>query len=211
MTMWHEKVMVSAQAQLLRTLGPVADRLGYYLAGGTAVALHLGHRQSIDFDWFAEQPVTKPPGVRAALQEAGLMLEVKSAQDTLVDGAVQGIRTTFIEYAYQVLAPAEPWDKYGCRIASLADLACMKLWAVANRGSRKDFIDIYAILHHGAPLAGAIQDYRRKYAVRDTTPVMYGLAYFDDAEKQDMPKMLIPTKWAQMKTAIQKWTREAAV
>ncbi len=209
MTTWNKQIMVPAQAQLLTSLGPLADRFGYYLAGGTAVALHLGHRQSIDFDWFAAQPTVEPLAVPARLREAGLAYDAKSTSQTLVDGPIQGIRTTFIQYPYPVLAPPEPCDEFGCRVASLTDLTCMKLWAIASRGSRKDFIDLYAILRSGVSLAGAIEDYRRKYGVQDASPVIYGLAYFDDAEKRPMPNMLIPTKWAQMKTAIQRWARDA--
>ncbi len=68
----HAEIMPPAQEELLRVLGPLACRLGYYLAGGTAVGLRLGHRQSIDFDWFAERPVTRPPAVPEAVQTAGM-------------------------------------------------------------------------------------------------------------------------------------------
>ena len=206
---WHREIMPAEQADLLRTLGPVADRYGYYLAGGTAVGLYLGHRQSIDFDWFSPDPATRPPEVREALHQAGIALDVKSAGEKLVDGFIGAIRVTFILYPYPLLEPPIRWDEFGCPIASLRDLVCMKLWAVANRGSRKDFIDIYALLSSGVLLTEALQHYRRKFGVQDVMPVLYGLTYFDDAEKQPMPNVLIQEGWGRMKSAIQGWTRGA--
>jgi len=85
----------------------------------------------------------------------------------------------------------------------------MKLWAVASRGSRKDFIDIYAILKTGVALRDLLVRYRKKFDVRDIMPVVIGLAYFDDAEKEPMPTMLIKDDWGRMKSAIQQWMREA--
>jgi len=117
---------------------------------------------------------------------------------------------TFLRFRYSMLEEPEPWSAYGCRVASLSDLMCMKLSAIAQRGAKKDFIDIYTMLRRGASLGAALQDYRRKFGVQDTTPVMYGLAYFDDAEKEPMPQMLIQEDWSRMKSAIQRWTREAA-
>ncbi len=210
MTDWHDEIMPPEQGRLLRSLGPLADRLGYYMAGGTAVGLHLGHRRSLDFDWFAERPATQPRDVSAALRDAGMTFDVKNTSDSLVDGHIDEIKTTFIHYPYPLLAPPDRWDDFGCSIASLTDLSCMKLWAVANRGSRKDFIDVYALLRHGASLPEVLQLYRQKFAVRDTMPILYGLAYFEDAEKQPMPEMLIPEDWNGMKSAIQQWTRAAA-
>lgn len=210
MSIVHGHIMPAAQAELLRSLGPLAHGLGYYLAGGTAVGLRLGHRQSIDFDWFADNPRVQPPDVPGVLTNSGLRFDVKNLADRLVDGFINGIRTTFIQYPYPTLEPLEPWDEYNFALAGLTDLTCMKLWAIANRGSRKDFIDIYAILDHGISLGESLEAYRQKFGVQDTMPVLYGLAYFDEAERQPMPRMLIQADWSHMKSAIQNWTRQAS-
>lgn len=203
---WQEHILTAEQQRLLKVLGPVAEEFGFYLAGGTAVALRLGHRQSEDFDWFAAEPKVVP---ELLLPELGLAATPMQTSTGTLHCLIENVRVTFLRYRYPMLEDPEQWPAYGCRIASPADLMCMKLSAVSQRGSRKDFVDIYTILQRGASLAAALQDYRRKYGEQDAAPVIYGLAYFDDAEKQPMPKMLIPTKWAQMKTAIQRWTREA--
>lgn len=210
MSDWQEQILTLDQQRLLNVLGPVAEEFGFYLAGGTAVALRLGHRRSEDFDWFAPDPKVVPELLLPELADRGLAATPVQTSTGTLHCLINDIRVTFLRYRYSMLEDPEQWPAYGCRIASLADLMCMKLSAVSQRGSRKDFVDIFTVLQRGASLTEAIQDYRRKFGVQDATPVIYGLAYFDDAEKQPMPKMLIATTWAQMKAAIQRWTREAA-
>lgn len=203
------QIMPTDQAALLKDLGGLVHQYGYYLAGGTAVALWLGHRRSIDFDWFSPGPTVGPEDIAAQLQAAGHLFAVKSQSLNLIDGHIRGIRVTFVRYAYPTLEPATMWPDYGCGIASLLDLACMKLAAVAQRGSRKDLIDIHALLQHGLSLGALLADYRRKFGVSDMMPVLRGLAYFDDAEKEPMPAMLVSLDWAQLKSALARLTKEA--
>jgi hypothetical protein len=179
------------------------------MAGGTAVALRLGHRESEDFDWFSADAGAAADLLVPDLAERGLAVAPLQISTGTLHCSLDGVRVTFLRYRYAMLAEPEYWSTYGCRIASLDDLTCMKLSAVAQRGSKKDFIDIYAILRQGASLGTALQNYRRKFGVQDATPVLYGLAYFDDAEQEPMPKMLLQEDWGRMKSAIQRWTQEA--
>ena len=84
----------------------------------------------------------------------------------------------------------------------------MKLSAIAQRGSRKDFVDTYALGIEYRPLREMIGLYRRKYSVEDMVHVLYSLAYFDDAEQERMPKMVWKTDWRVIKETIQGWLRE---
>lgn len=196
---FHERVLTPEQQVLLRSLGPLADRCGYHLAGGTAVALRIGHRRSIDFDWFAENPSVPPERIEAELSPAGLGYTAKSRSPALLDGHIHGIRTTFVNYGYPALAAPERWSDYECAIASMPDLACMKLAAIAQRGSRKDFIDAFVIFRGTTSLAEALPEYRRKFRVTSLMPVLIGLTYFDDAEREPMPQTLVNVDWAQLK------------
>ena len=92
-------------------------------------------------------------------------------------------------------------------MASMEDIACMKLSAVAQRGSKKDFIDIYALGLRHFSLKEMLQLYQKKYAVRDIAHVLYGLTYFDDAERERMPKMFWSINWKTVKKTIQGWIR----
>ena len=87
-------------------------------------------------------------------------------------------------------------------MASLDDLAAMKLSAIAQRGSRKDFVDIYALAEKHAPLRQLLDCYARKFSIRDTGHVLYALSYFDDAEREPMPKMLWRLSWQEIKRRI---------
>lgn len=84
----------------------------------------------------------------------------------------------------------------------------MKLSALAQRGSRKDFIDIYALGRSGLSLETMLDHYRRKYAVKDILHVLYGLAYFDDAEGEAPPLLLWDLKWKEVKKTLQGWVAE---
>ncbi len=199
MPQFHENILVPEQQALLRSLGPFANQRGYYLAGGTAVALRLGHRRSIDFDWFAESPSVPPSQIEADLSAAGLGYTARSRSSNLLDGQIAGIRTTFVHYNYPMLTPPELWPDYGCQVASLTDLACMKLSAIAQRGSRKDFIDAFTIFNGVLSLADALAWYRQKFRLTSIAPVLVGLTYFDDAEPESMPQMLVNVEWARVK------------
>jgi hypothetical protein len=84
----------------------------------------------------------------------------------------------------------------------------MKLSAIAQRGARKDFCDVYALGSRQFTLQEMLDLYCRKFGVQDVSPVLYGLSYFDDAENERMPAMLWKAKWAEMKRAIQAWVSD---
>ena len=113
------------------------------------------------------------------------------------------------QYRYPLLRSATAAKAGSARLATLEDIAGMKLAAVAQRGSRKDFVDVYA-LGRRLSLSRMLGFYRRKYRIRDIGHVLFALTYFDDAEHEPMPRMLKPWSWATMKESIQRWVREAA-
>jgi len=86
-------------------------------------------------------------------------------------------------------------------LASLEDLAAMKLLAVSQRGTKKDFIDVNALATRFS-LAEMLDGYRRKFGVTDVTRVLAGLCYFDDAEADPMPTMLEPMEWQSVKASL---------
>ncbi len=122
-----------------------------YLAGGTGLALQIGHRVSVDFDWFSgTHPLMGADRIRllAALRAsvpAGEDVSVVREEDGTLAVRVAGVDVSFFTYPYPVLAP--PSVLLGLPLASLADIAAMKLSAIIGRGSRKDFIDLNALLH----------------------------------------------------------------
>lgn len=205
----RKKVLTRAQTRALTRLAPLMAERSFYLAGGTALALQIGHRRSVDLDWFSEAPLTNPLRFARELQDAGMPLRIERAERGTLHGTVFGVRVSFFEYRYPLLRPLLRPREPSLRTASPEDIACMKLAAVAQRGSRKDFVDLYA-LGRRMPLVRMLALYGRKYGVQDPGHLLYALSYFDDAERERMPKLLRPWDWASIKQTIQRWVARAA-
>jgi hypothetical protein len=202
----HLEILPEAQRAVLARLGPLATELGFYLAGGTAVALRLGHRSSIDLDWFADVERLDPLELAATLRAQLPELSVVETGAGALHAEIDGVRLTFLRYRYPLLAPLE--DAAGFRIAALADLACMKLAAATQRGDKKDFFDIVAIGDGGIDLADALALYRRKFGLASAGHVLVSLAYFDEAEGDPDPRTANGLTWAEVKRRLLARVRE---
>ena len=207
--MMHAEVLPPEQQACLRRLGPAATAEGFHLIGGTAVAIHLGHRQSVDFDWCTQQFPGEPVNFAASLAGRGVRLVPTSLAHGTVHGSVDGVKASFLEFKPPLLEPTLDWPEYGCRLAGLADLAAMKLLAVSQRGTKKDFIDVHALC--GAmPLEAMMNAYCRRFGLTDFGRVLAALCYFDDADDEPMPTMLVPSDWEAIKRGIRLQVREIA-
>jgi Nucleotidyl transferase AbiEii toxin, Type IV TA system len=204
---WHQEILHPRQAGALRRLGAAVSERGFYLAGGTAVALHLGHRRSVDLDWFIRDPLGDPLLLAQDLCAAQIPFVTEQSARGTLHGKVHGVRITFLEYRYRLLEPVLAWAEMPCNLAALRDLACMKLSAIAQRGSKKDFIDLYALLKAGHSLAGMLADYREKFAVADVGHLRYALAYLDDAQRERTPTLLWPVSWREIRREIEQAVR----
>ena len=208
MSRFHAEVLPANQRAVLEALGSFASSRGFYLAGGTAVALHLGHRSSVDLDWFGESEPADPMALLGALREAVPAVEpCPSAPGTLY-ARVRGVSVSFLRYRYPLMGPKVAWSEVGCELAPLGDLAAMKLVAIAQRGARRDFVDVAALLAHGLPLSQMLDLYRAKYGTDEVLPVLTGLSYFDDAEAEPQPAMLDGSNWATVKARLRQAVRQ---
>jgi len=174
----------------------------FYLAGGTAVALHLGHRRSYDLDFFIPERDFPPALPRQELAPLGSLVVLHESAGTFV-GTLNGGQISFFIYPYPLLEPL--LEVEGIRVAALPDLAAMKLEAVSSRGTKRDFVDLYFICQSAIPLQEVFRLFERKYAgVRySTVHLLKSLQYFEDAESDPMPEMLIPCRWSQVKRFFQ--------
>jgi hypothetical protein len=204
---WHPEVLAVRQRRVLAQVGPLLARRGFYLGGGTAVALHLGHRRSVDLDWFTTAALPDPLGLALYLREQGIAFVTGQVAPGTLHGSVRGVRRSFLEYRYPLLAALRRW-RGGSRIAARADLAAMKLAAVAQRGAKKDFVDVFALGSRSGSLRRMLRCYREKYAVEDLAHVLYSLAYFDDADRERMPRLLWDVNWRFVKETIRRWLRK---
>ena len=205
---FHLEGVKGKQIQVLRKYGREFDQRGFYLGGGTALAVYFGHRLSVDLDWFTSSAMGDALLLAESLRRAGLDFTTTQSAPGTLHGTLMGVRVSFLEYRYPLLQPPTVWKEMGCSLASLDDLACMKLSAVAGSGARKDFCDIYVLGKKHRSLPELIRLYQRKFKLDDISPVLYGLSYFDDAEGERMPRMLLNVQWRTIKQTIQDWVRE---
>ncbi len=207
-TKFHLEGLNSRQIKILRSTGKMLSDGGFYLCGGTALAIYFGHRTSVDLDWFLPTALEDALVLAQSLRSAGLAFTTTQTGPGALHGTISGVRLSFQEFRYPLLRPLSLWNEMKCPLASLDDLACMKLSAIAQRGERKDFCDLYFLGTRHRPLQEMLQLYRRKFQVRDISPVLYGLSYFDEAQSERMPRMLSKVPWATMKKTIEGWVKE---
>lgn len=207
---FHLDILPSQQRRLLDNLGPVVTNDGFYLAGGTAVALYLGHRRSIDLDWFTSDTFPEPMQYAEVLRQEGIPFEVRDTARGTLHGNSNGVKVSFLRYTYRLLDELQSTPELPCEIASLRDLACMKLSAVASRGTKKDFVDIWALGEHGFSLPEMVSWYQEKYQTDDVSHILAALSYFDDVKPEPMPEMVWSGDWPDIKETIQQRVKQFA-
>ncbi len=205
---WHPEILSKRQARVLARIGSELTAGEFYLAGGTAVALQLGHRRSVDLDWFTTGPLEQPLAVAQQLRETGIPFVTEQVAPGTLHGRVSGVRVSLLEYRYPLLRPPLRWPAGRTAIASLTDLAAMKLAGAAQRGAKKDLIDVYALARKFAPVQRMVRWYQEKYQLEDTAHLLYSLAYFDDADRERSPKLLWDVDWPAIKRALRDWVQE---
>ena len=208
---YHLEGLKPKQVKVLHQMGLLMQERGFYLGGGTALAIYLGHRLSVDLDWFLPNSINDALILAGSLREAGLDFVTTRTGPGTLHGTILGVRVTFLQFHYPLLQPLTHWKEMGCSLASLDDLACMKLSAIAQRGQRKDFCDIYFLANKHRSLQELLGLHQRKFKIRDIGPVLYGLSYFDDADGEPMPHMLIDVQWRTIKKTIQDWVKELSI
>jgi len=197
---FHPEVLTGRQVRVLDAIAPVSEAGHFYLAGGTAIALRCGHRRSEDFDWFAAR-VGRPEALAARIRKTDLGLDSLELAAGTVNCRIGEVKVQFLEFAYPLLEGTDAWPEKRVALASLRDLGAMKLLAIAQRGARKDFVDVYALLRQGMTLPNMLDDFRAKFKA-DPMPVLRGLAFFDDAELEPMPEMLAAVSWPKVRKGI---------
>lgn len=168
-----------------------------YLAGGTALALQLGHRISYDLDFFTQDEFDENMLLPEIKKIADFKLE-KTAWRTIL-GKFEDVKFSIFYYKYPLLYPAKKFGEIN--ITDIRDIAAMKIAAVASRGTKRDFVDLYFICKEAVSLEETIRLYDKKYENLATTGIhiMKSLIYFEDAEPEEMPEMLKEASWGRIK------------
>lgn len=189
----------------LESLGKREFIKQFYLAGGTAIALRLGHRISYDLDFFTPEDFNEREIV-AEIEKIGKIEIDVLKEDTLV-GKLNETKISFFFYRYKLIAPSQLWLEVDT--ADTPDLGCMKLDAIQSRGKKRDFVDLWAILRSGLGLKDLLNFFEEKYAgvKYNKIHLLRSLSYFEDAEKDDMPHMLTQVSWEEIKRYLENETK----
>ena len=173
----------------------------FALAGGTSLALRFGHRQSVDLDFFSLEKFD--PIIQNDLLRTDYNNFVFSGNNKyMLFCKINGVKTDFIHHPYPLLKPFEIIENL--RFFSLPDVTTMKLQAITQRGSKKNFYDLWQLLQVMKPQE-LLEIYGAKYGAEQTWMFLTSATYFVDAENETDPILLIKNlNWMIVKEAIRK-------
>ena len=198
------------EPRTLRLLGILGETLGdsFFLVGGTALAIHYGHRKSIDLDFFTRDKFDIEEVLswtRHVAEREGMPLVIAGRSTNTLNLVLDGVKVDLIRYNYRLLDVPLKRERY--RLLDVPDLAAMKLSAIANRGSKKNFFDIGRLLDEYT-LTELLEFYQKKFPDHDSFFVVRSLGFFDDAEQEPDPLLLSETTWEEVKQLIGERLRE---
>lgn len=195
----HTETLAPNTKELFEKLSHLSLPGEFYLSGGTALALHLGHRESEDLDFFSQEEFD-PEEIQRLLEKDLLLTDIAVDAGTL-NCYANGVKLQFLHYPYKLLE--EPKTLDNIKISSVKDIAGTKLLTISARGSKKDFIDLYFILELFS-LKELFEILDKKYTDQDynTVHILKSLVYFEDADDQPMPRMHKDVSWLTVKNVI---------
>lgn len=151
----------------------------FYLGGGTALALQIGHRDSVDFDFFKEGDINTKrlfDDVKEIFEDHKI-LKIQEEHNTLSLIIDDNVKLSFFGYKYRLIA--DVINEENLKLASIRDIGCMKLSAITGRASNKDYIDIYYILQN-IKLTDLLEKASEKLPDLDKNLILKSLVYFKD-------------------------------
>jgi len=182
---------------LLKGIMSVPELNEFSLAGGTALALQIGHRISVDLDFFGNRPFEKDE-IIDLISHLGNVKLMNQSKNILVIN-INGIKLDFVNYKYAQLQ--EILTVNNIRLFSLPDIGAMKLAAITGRGRKRDFTDLFFLLRKFS-LSELLSFYNNKYPDGSEFLVARSLSYFDDADTDEELHLIIPYKWDEIKAKI---------
>lgn len=174
--MIHTEILSNDRRKLLPVLAKYKS--DFYLAGGTGLALQLGHRDSVDFDFFNPKPFESNQFFEENIKTVFPAVKIiQSAQNTLSVIVDESVNLSFLSYQYPLINPLVKSEFFN--IGSIADIGCMKLSAITSRSSFKDYVDIYYVLQI-IHLDQLLKYASEKYPSLDIMVILKSLVYFGD-------------------------------
>jgi predicted nucleotidyltransferase component of viral defense system len=179
----HWEILDKKRLAMLPKLDSLKNR--FYLAGGTALALHLGHRDSVDFDFFCKEEFNNEQ-LASEINVAfdGFKIDFQLNQPNTILLKIDRVDMSFFKYNYDLIEP--PVETEHLKLASIADIGCMKLAAIMQRYRLKDYIDLYAICKQTIPLQGLLRKAEIKFPNINSAAFLRALGYYEDIEMDEI-------------------------
>lgn len=196
--MLHLETINADTLELLKKLQSLEELKGARLVGGTALALQLGHRKSVDLDLFTSE-ANNIDNLTSEIKSISANTKLLSSSKNMRFYFVDGVKVDIVTYPYKWLS--NPVCTDNVILASLEDIAAMKISAITNRGTKKDFVDLFFLLKKFS-MNQIMEWYKQKYPDAVLFSTIKSLTYFDDAEHDPMPTMLCDCSWEQIKSKI---------
>ena len=157
----------------------VSFKKSFYLAGGTALALQIGHRDSNDFDFFSQENINTQELFERLREifKGHTLLNIQEESNTLTILVDDVIKISFFTHKYKLIK--ETINDGNLSLASMEDIGCMKLSAITGRASNKDYIDLYFILKR-LSLSDLLKKSHQKYPELERNLILKSIVYFDD-------------------------------
>lgn len=197
--MLHYETVDEGTLELLKQLQSLRILSEMRLVGGTSLALQIGHRKSIDIDLFGNLS-SDFENLIDELKTLGEVIPLKNSIN-IHSLLINNIKVDIVNYEYEWLSNKIIIDNI--HLATIQDIAAMKLNAIIGRGSKKDFIDLFFILKDYS-LATLMEFYSKKYHDGSIFLVLKSLTYFEDADSEEMPFMFNNITWQAVKENIKK-------
>ncbi len=196
--MLQTRTIESGTLELLKKLMSIPFLDSFYLVGGTALALQFGHRMSIDIDLFTLDDFDKNNLIEILSKSFDVSIEFENKN--MVITYINNIKVDFVKMGYPILF--EPLLIENIRMLDIRDIVAMKLKAIAQRGSKKDFFDIYFFLQQ-MKMESMLQLFKKKFEQHELFYIVKSLTYFNDAENDADPILFDKdVTWAKVKTLI---------
>ena len=203
----HKKCFPKKGWEVLSSIKDITAKHHAVLAGGTALALQLGHRESADLDFFTTSAFSVD-SIISAIRKTGFDFSILDEGEGHLYAAIGGIKFSIFRYDYPFLE--KPLSYEGVGIAHILDIADMKIIAISQRGTRRDFIDIYFILQD-MPFHKIARHMVLRFGRDRVNPIIIGksLMYFERADKDPDPKYISEkVEWGKIRTFFQKHAKQ---
>lgn len=195
----HRACLPNKGWKVLESLKDTLKRYQAVMAGGTALALHMGHRISVDLDFFTTA-LFRVESLVSAIRKTGQSFRILAESEDHVVADIEGVKFSLFRYDYPFIE--RPSTYSGIEIAGVLDIAAMKIIAISQRGAKRDFVDLYVILQN-IPFHKVAEHMVRRFGKERINPVVTGkaLLYFSDADSDPEPEYIgKKMKWETIKT-----------